>query len=141
LPFQVPVEVVALYDEVLEELEAAYSGDNIRIRLKGVNDEDVSPGYVLSSAQAPVKTTTQFQAQLAILDSKVRSSRSLLLPILSLTLFFPFPSLFRTSSLLDTRRSCTFIPTRSFHLYSYFRSNADGLSMFLSLTARKSGLS
>ncbi|KAL7415535.1 P-loop containing nucleoside triphosphate hydrolase protein [Mrakia frigida] len=70
MPNRVPVEVVALYDEVLEELEAAYSGDNIRIRLKGVNDDEVSPGYVLSSAQAPVKTTTQFQAQLAILDSK-----------------------------------------------------------------------
>ena len=67
---QTSVEVTAIYDEVLEELEAAYSGDNVRIRLKGINDEDVSPGYVLSSVQKPVKTTTQFHAQLAILESK-----------------------------------------------------------------------
>ena len=67
---QTHVEVTAIYDEVLEELEAAYSGDNVRIRLKGINDEDVSPGYVLSSVQKPVKTTTQFHAQLAILESK-----------------------------------------------------------------------
>lgn len=53
-----------------EELEAAFSGDNVRIRLKGVTDEDVSPGYVLTSPQKPIKTTTQFQAQLAILESK-----------------------------------------------------------------------
>jgi hypothetical protein len=55
---------------VNEELEAAFSGDNVRIRLKGVTDEDVSPGYVLTSPQKPIKTTTQFQAQLAILESK-----------------------------------------------------------------------
>lgn len=58
----------------MEELESAYSGDNIRIRLKGISDEDVAPGYVLSSAATPVKTTTQFQAQLAILEvSSLRS--------------------------------------------------------------------
>lgn len=70
MPNRTSVEVTTIYDEVNEELEAAFSGDNVRIRLKGVTDEDVSPGYVLTSPQKPIKTTTQFQAQLAILESK-----------------------------------------------------------------------
>lgn len=45
-------------------------GDNIRIRLKGVEEEEVMPGFVLCSKKNPVKTTTCFEAQLAILDHK-----------------------------------------------------------------------
>ena len=70
MPNRTSVEVTTIYDEVNEELEAAFSGDNVRIRLKGVTDEDVTPGYVLTTPQKPIKTTTQFQAQLAILESK-----------------------------------------------------------------------
>lgn len=70
MPNRTSVEVTTIYDEVNEELDAAFSGDNVRIRLKGVTDEDVTPGYVLTTVQRPIKTTTQFQAQLAILESK-----------------------------------------------------------------------
>lgn len=67
---QTSVEVTAIFDETNDELPAAYSGDNVKLRLKGVNDEDVQPGYVLSSPTRPVHTATRFQAQLAILESK-----------------------------------------------------------------------
>ncbi|KAL7414189.1 P-loop containing nucleoside triphosphate hydrolase protein [Mrakia frigida] len=70
MPNRATVEVVAIFDEALNELQAAYSGDNVKIRLKGIKEDEVSPGFVLCSVARPVGTTTRFHAQLAILDSK-----------------------------------------------------------------------
>lgn len=53
-----------------EEVNFAYSGDNIRLRLRGVDDEDVNPGYMLTSPGKPVHAVTQFEAELVILDHK-----------------------------------------------------------------------
>jgi peptide chain release factor subunit 3 len=64
------VEVSAIYNELEDEIPSAYSGDNVRIRLRGVEDEDISPGFVLTSPSRPIHAVKQFQAQLAILDSK-----------------------------------------------------------------------
>lgn len=70
MPNKTNVEVVAIYNEQEEEVPAAVSGDNVRVKLKGVDVEDVSNGYVLTDPRAPVHAVTQFEAQLAILDSK-----------------------------------------------------------------------
>lgn len=67
---QVPVEVTGVYDEQTEELGQALCGDNVRIRLKGVSDDAVQPGYVLTSSIKPIRVATQFEAQLAIVESK-----------------------------------------------------------------------
>ena len=48
----------------------AFGGDNVRIRLRGVEDEDVSPGFMLTSPGKPVHPVRRFEAQLAILDHK-----------------------------------------------------------------------
>lgn len=53
-----------------EEKPIGYGGDNLRIRLRGVEDEDISPGFVLTSRRKPVRAVRQFEAQLAILDHK-----------------------------------------------------------------------
>lgn len=53
-----------------DEIPLAMCGDNIRVRLRGVEDEDINIGFVLTSPQAPVHTVTQFEAQLVILDHK-----------------------------------------------------------------------
>jgi len=42
----------------------------VRVRLKGVDDEDISTGFVLTSPSNPVHAVRQFEAQLAILDHK-----------------------------------------------------------------------
>ena len=42
----------------------------IRIRLRGVEDEDISPGFVLTSPNKPVHAVRHFEAQLAILEHK-----------------------------------------------------------------------
>ncbi|KAJ9124507.1 hypothetical protein QFC24_003298 [Naganishia onofrii] len=70
MPNKAAVEVAGVYDEQGEELPVAYCGDNVRIRLKGVTDEEVSPGFVLTSAVKPIRVATQFEAQLAIVDTK-----------------------------------------------------------------------
>jgi peptide chain release factor subunit 3 len=70
MPNHVTVEAVAIYNELEEEVPSAFSGDNIRIRLRGVDDEDISPGFVLTSPGKPVHTVRQFIAQLAILEHK-----------------------------------------------------------------------
>lgn len=70
MPNKQTTEVTAIYGETGEEIDQAMCGDNIRIRLKGVEEEEVMPGFVLCSKKNPVKTTTCFEAQLAILDHK-----------------------------------------------------------------------
>ncbi|KAM5540361.1 hypothetical protein V8D89_005819 [Ganoderma adspersum] len=64
------VEVAAIYNEMEDEINDAFCGDNVRIRLRGVDDEDISPGFVLTSPASPVHAVRQFEAQLAILDHK-----------------------------------------------------------------------
>ncbi|KAH7916098.1 P-loop containing nucleoside triphosphate hydrolase protein [Hygrophoropsis aurantiaca] len=64
------VEVAAIYNEIEEEISTAFCGDNVRVRLRGIEDEDISPGFVLTSPKNPVHAVRQFEAQLAILEHK-----------------------------------------------------------------------
>lgn len=69
MPNSVPVTV----EEILmddQEVEFAQSGDNIKVRLKGIEEEDVMPGYVLCSAKEPCRVSRVFDAQVAILEYK-----------------------------------------------------------------------
>ncbi|KAF9481964.1 eukaryotic polypeptide chain release factor 3 [Pholiota conissans] len=70
MPNKVPVEVAAIYTELEEEVSRALCGDNVRIRLRGIEDEDISPGFVLTSPTKPIHAVRQFEAQLAILEHK-----------------------------------------------------------------------
>ncbi|EPQ27641.1 uncharacterized protein PFL1_04779 [Pseudozyma flocculosa PF-1] len=70
MPNKTPVEAVSIFNEQEEEVPAAISGDNVRVKLKGVDHEDVTVGYVLSDAKEPVHVATHFEAQLAILEHR-----------------------------------------------------------------------
>jgi selenocysteine-specific translation elongation factor len=70
MPNHITVEVIALYNEMEDEITAAFAGDNIRLRLRGVDDKDISPGFVITSVYKPVRVVKQFIAQLAILEHK-----------------------------------------------------------------------
>lgn len=70
MPNKDVVDVAAIYNEMEEEVESALCGDNVRIRLRGVDDEDISPGYVLTSPDKPIHAVRHFEAQLAILEHK-----------------------------------------------------------------------
>ncbi|KIM90762.1 hypothetical protein PILCRDRAFT_811236 [Piloderma croceum F 1598] len=70
MPNRDTVEVAAIYNEIEEEVAQALCGDNVRIRLRGVDDEDISPGFVLTSPIKPIHAVRHFEAQLAILEHK-----------------------------------------------------------------------
>ncbi|KAI0296095.1 P-loop containing nucleoside triphosphate hydrolase protein [Multifurca ochricompacta] len=70
MPNKDEIEIAAVYNEMEEEVNVAISGDNVRIRIRGVEDDDISPGFVLTSLHKPVHAVRQFEAQLAILDHK-----------------------------------------------------------------------
>lgn len=62
--------VTAINNEMEEEVQIAGCGDNVRVRLRGVEDEDILVGFVLTSVEKPVHVVQQFEAQLVILDHK-----------------------------------------------------------------------
>lgn len=70
MPGKTAVEVTAIFSENEEEVSIALCGDNVRLRLRGIDDEDLSVGFVLSATKQPVHAVTAFEAQLAILDHK-----------------------------------------------------------------------
>ncbi|CAE6471626.1 unnamed protein product [Rhizoctonia solani] len=70
MPNKTNVEVAAIYNEMEEEVNFAYSGDNVRLRIRGIDDEDITPGFVLTSLGRPVHAVTQFEAELVILEHK-----------------------------------------------------------------------
>lgn len=70
MPNKDSVEVAVIYTEMEEEVPQAMCGDNVRLRIRGVEDEDIAPGFVLTSPLKPVHAVRQFEAQLAILEHK-----------------------------------------------------------------------
>ena len=67
MPNRSPVTVAAIHrDDV--EVSAARGGENLRLRLSGVDEDEVQAGFVLCSRRAPVPCVTYFDAQLQILD-------------------------------------------------------------------------
>ncbi|KAM3125626.1 hypothetical protein CJJ07_004376 [Candidozyma auris] len=70
MPNRTSVEVSNIYNETEQEVETAMCGEQIRMKIKGVEEEDIAPGYVLTSPKNPVKTVTKFEAQIAIVELK-----------------------------------------------------------------------
>lgn len=70
MPGKTLVEVLAVYSETEEEIAGATCGDQIRLRVKGVEEEDVMPGFVMTSPKRPVHCVTAFEAQIHIIDLK-----------------------------------------------------------------------
>lgn len=69
MPNKITVEAVAFYTEE-QEVTQLQCGDNGRIKLKGVDEEDVSCGMVLCEADKPCKAARIFDAQLQIMETK-----------------------------------------------------------------------
>ncbi|OAK96689.1 hypothetical protein IQ06DRAFT_338786 [Phaeosphaeriaceae sp. SRC1lsM3a] len=70
MPHRQMISISALYGEQEDEIPAATCGDQVRIRLRGVEEEDILPGYVLCSPKRPVHCVSQFEAQVVLLDLK-----------------------------------------------------------------------
>ncbi|PKS05048.1 hypothetical protein jhhlp_008415 [Lomentospora prolificans] len=70
MPNKNNIEVMAVYAEAEEEIPIAQCGDQVRIRLKGIEEEDILPGFVLCSPKRLVHNVQEFEAQIRILDLK-----------------------------------------------------------------------
>lgn len=70
MPRKQNLEVSALYGEQEEEVPILQCGDQVRMRLKGVEEEDILPGFVLCSPKRLVHCVAEFEAQIRILDLK-----------------------------------------------------------------------
>lgn len=67
MPNRARVKVEAIYRDE-KESTAAKAGENLRLRISGVDDSDVTPGFVLSSTKSLVPVVTQFEAELFIVE-------------------------------------------------------------------------
>lgn len=70
MPNKEEVSIAALYGETEEEIPQASCGDQVRLRIRGVEEEDIMPGFVLCSLKRPVHCVTAFEAQIMLLDLK-----------------------------------------------------------------------
>ncbi|XP_066258677.1 eukaryotic peptide chain release factor GTP-binding subunit ERF3A [Euwallacea similis] len=69
MPNRTPVIVDMLLSDD-DEVSRIVSGENVKVKVKGVEEEDVSPGFVLCDAVNPVHTCRIFDAQLVIIEHK-----------------------------------------------------------------------
>ncbi|KAJ5525461.1 hypothetical protein N7494_012111 [Penicillium frequentans] len=70
MPNRTEVSVAALYGETEDELTTAKVGDQVRLRLRGVEEDEFFPGFVLCSPKRPVHCVSAFEAKIRILDLK-----------------------------------------------------------------------
>ncbi|KAI1371060.1 hypothetical protein F4677DRAFT_436656 [Hypoxylon crocopeplum] len=70
MPNKEKVEIAALYGETEDEIQIAQCGDQVRLRLRGIEEDDISAGFVLCSPKRLVHNVSAFEAQIRILELK-----------------------------------------------------------------------
>jgi peptide chain release factor subunit 3 len=70
MPNRDKVDVAAVYGETEDEVAVAQCGDQSRLRLRGIEEEDILPGFVLCSPKRLVHCVTAFEAQIRVLELK-----------------------------------------------------------------------
>lgn len=70
MPNKQSIEVSAVYGETEDEVAVAQCGEQVRLRLRGIEEEEIMPGFVLCSPKRLVHNVTAFEAQIRILDLK-----------------------------------------------------------------------
>ena len=66
MPNRSEVKVDQLWSDDIE-VTGVTSGENIKVKLKGIDEADVSPGFVLCCPTNPIKTGKIFDAQVGML--------------------------------------------------------------------------
>ncbi|OWM82998.1 hypothetical protein CDL15_Pgr005398 [Punica granatum] len=67
MPNKAQVKVVAVYRDE-DKVRRAGPGENLRVRISGIEEEDMLCGFVLSGIAKPIAAVTEFIAQLQILE-------------------------------------------------------------------------
>ncbi|KAF2767305.1 hypothetical protein EJ03DRAFT_158533 [Teratosphaeria nubilosa] len=70
MPSRAEIQISALYGETEDEIDKAVAGEQVRLRIKGAEEEDISPGFVLCSPKRPVHCVAAFEAQIRLLELK-----------------------------------------------------------------------
>ena len=70
MPNRDKVDVAAVYGETEDEVSVAQCGDQARLRLRGIEEEDILPGFVLCSPKRLVHCVSAFEAQIRVLELK-----------------------------------------------------------------------
>ncbi|KAK4164532.1 hypothetical protein QBC43DRAFT_47947 [Cladorrhinum sp. PSN259] len=70
MPNKQTIDISAVYGETEDEVPIAQCGDQVRLRLRGIEEEEIMPGFVLCSPKRLVHNVSQFEAQIRILDLK-----------------------------------------------------------------------
>jgi len=68
MPNRETVTITTAYGETEDEITQAICGEQIRLRIRGVEEEDVMPGFVLCSPLRPVHCVSAFEAQIVLLE-------------------------------------------------------------------------
>lgn len=68
MPNKESISISALFGETEEEIPHATCGDQVRMRIRGVEEEDIMPGFVLCSPKRLVHCVSAFEAQINIVD-------------------------------------------------------------------------
>jgi len=69
MPNKREVKVEQIWSDDIE-VTAVTSGENIKAKVKGISDDELSPGFVLCSLTNPIRTGKVFDAQVVMLDLK-----------------------------------------------------------------------
>ncbi|XP_022850074.1 eukaryotic peptide chain release factor GTP-binding subunit ERF3A-like isoform X2 [Olea europaea var. sylvestris] len=67
MPNKVQVKVLAIFRDE-DRVRLACPGENLRVRVSGIEEEDILSGFVLSSISKPIASVSEFVAQLQILE-------------------------------------------------------------------------
>merc|ERR1712242_9284 len=66
-PNRTEVKVDQLWSDDIEVTKVV-SGENIKVKVKGIEEADVTPGFVLCDPTNPIKSCKTFDAQVVVLD-------------------------------------------------------------------------
>ena len=70
MPNREDVSISALYGETEDEMPQATCGEQVRVRLRGIEEEDILPGFVLCDPKRLVHCVSMFEAQIVLLELK-----------------------------------------------------------------------
>lgn len=69
MPNRKQVEVLQLWTDE-DEVDQISAGQNVKVKLKGIEEEEVTPGFVLCDPSSPCSVARVFDAQVAVLEHK-----------------------------------------------------------------------
>jgi len=69
MPNRVEVKVDQMWSDDIE-VTGVTSGENVKVKIKGIDEAEVTPGFVLCDPTNPIKTGKVFDAQVVFLDLK-----------------------------------------------------------------------